>query len=149
MSDVESVTIQYSSSDFDGATNRYTIELENGTTHVVEVAGNAPASTLTTAIRNTGYTGDIDDLLAMGGVQDEEGDDSYGLNDVKSVTTREVNASDSNADGGYIEYTITLDNGTVHKVQRSNGPMTASMIENLFRATGYTGDVNALIALAS
>ena len=73
---------------------------------------------------------------------------SYGISDVRSVNSRYVDPIPNAVDDEYTEYTITLKKGTVHKVNAAHfAPQSA--FERLLRDTGYTGNVDKLIAMAS
>lgn len=142
INDVESVTVEYHTSNFDGDPDRYTIELENGDEHVVYAYGNAPESAFHDDIRDTGYTGDIDDLLDM--VEEEESDDSFDLDDVSSVT---VDESKTYIDGPYL-YVVTLKSGGKIEISACSN-CTASSFEQAFRDAGYVGDVDDLIDMVT
>jgi hypothetical protein len=70
---------------------------------------------------------------------------SYTLRDVKSVTSKYVDPIANAADDEYTLYTITLKNGTKHEVRRGFAP--AEVFEHAIEATGYTGDIQALLKL--
>lgn len=71
---------------------------------------------------------------------------AYTLSDVKSVTSRAVDPIPLAIDDEYTLYTITLNDGVVHTVKKGFTPQ--SIFDAAVRATGYTGDIAALIAKA-
>jgi PKD repeat protein len=78
---------------------------------------------------------------------EDEVADAYGLGDIKTVTAKSVDPIPGAIDDEYTLYTITLNNGTKHEV-KVNGMVPAEFIEKSFRATGYTGSIKELTALA-
>jgi hypothetical protein len=74
--------------------------------------------------------------------------DSYALDDVRSVAVRHVDPSASVADDEYAIYTVTLKDRTVYRVTVFDRGTLAAR-DQAFRDTGYAGDVDDLIAMAS
>ena len=70
----------------------------------------------------------------------------YTIEDVVSVTTENVDPLQGAIDDEYTEYTITLKNGSAHKVE-VYGMMERSSNEASFTETGFTGDVATLMKL--
>lgn len=72
---------------------------------------------------------------------------AYTLTDVKSVTKKSVDPMPMAIDDEYTLYTVTLNSGKVHTFKKGFSPFGA--FENQVKATGYTGDIPALLALAT
>jgi len=127
----------------DAAYTLYVVTLKDGTVHRVKQFGNGTQEMNDKAFRDTGYAGSISALRALATTAT---DGSYGIGDIKSVISKYVDPIPNAVDDEYTEYTITLKDGTVHKVRV--GFLPQSVIEEMFRATGYTGSISALLALA-
>ena len=73
---------------------------------------------------------------------------TYTLADVQSVTKSFVDPIPSAIDDEYTLYIIYLKSGNKYRVEAS-GMELSSIVTAKFRATGYTGDVNKLMAMAT
>ena len=72
---------------------------------------------------------------------------NYTIDDVKSVTYRDVDPLPEAVDDEYTEYVITLKNKVKHTVNR-NHFAPADYFEKKVRETGYSGDIDELIEMA-
>lgn len=118
----------------------YTVTLKSGKVHTFK-RGFTPLGAFENQVKATGYTGNIDALLALA----TSVSTTYGFDDVASVT---LDSSKTLFDGPAV-YTIKLKNRTqvVVSVCVSRGCTDANR-DSAFRDSGYTGDIAKLIALA-
>lgn len=119
----------------------YTITLESGRKIEVRIYGNMISSQIRDAFRNTGYTGDVDDL--MDEAEEDEGD-TFALRDIESVTKEYVDPSEMMADEEYSLYVVTLKNDTVIEF-RVAVYTVAGALEARLREVGYTGDIDDFV----
>lgn len=70
---------------------------------------------------------------------------AYGLDDVKSVASKQVDPIPQAIDDEYTLFTVTLKDGTTREFKRGWAPYET--FEKAVRATGYTGDIAKLLAL--
>lgn len=148
LADVQSVTSQHEDGRFPAADTGYTlytITLKSGVTYQLRAYDGGSAETFVKIVEDTGYTGDVPALLRLTKTSTKV--ESYTLADVASVHSRVVNADQAAADGSYTLYTITLTSGDAVTV-RVSGMMSQSMYASVFRDSGYTGDVQALLDMA-
>lgn len=146
LSDVQTVTavaVDPIAGAIDDEYTLYTITLKDGTKHEVKTYGMVPAESNERAFKATGYTGDVSKLMAMA---KEVSQKSYSIKDVKTVTSKYVDPIPNAADDEYTVYTITLKNGIKHEAKV--GFTTTEYRNKQFTNTGYTGDIDKLIALA-
>lgn len=144
--DVKSVTVRIVNADsaaVDAAYQLFTITLKSGTVIEVKNFGNGTAEMNNKAFRDAGYTGDIAALRAMATTTTAT---TFGLLDVKSITSKYVDPSPMMADEEYTLYTITLKSGKVVTV-KAFAFGTVEMRNKAFKDAGYTGDVAALLKL--
>lgn len=72
---------------------------------------------------------------------------TYTLDDVKTITSRNVDPIPNAADDEYTLFTITLKDGTTRELRRGFTP--PGTFEKSVRDSGYTGDIPALLAKAT
>ncbi len=115
----------------------YTLTLKNGTVRTFK-RGFAGPGVFEKAVKATGYTGDIEKLLAK--AVEVARTQTYALTDVKSITVVDKRTFDGDA-----VYTIILNSGESRTVS-VGARNTAAKTAKAFKKSGYTGDVAALLA---
>jgi hypothetical protein len=143
LADVKSITVVDNRASDRNAV--YTITLNNNAVRTVSIAARNTAGMTADAFKKAGYTGDVAALIAK--VTLAVVTTPYVLTDVKTITSKYVDPRPTSIDDEYTLYTVTLKNGTMRTFKRGfSGP---GVFERSVRATGYTGDIPKLIALAS
>lgn len=132
----------------------YTIEWGDASEEMIETAGDICAQVLEEVALAHTYeeAGEYTVTLAFSGetetetVQVEESDLSFGIDDVASITEQWIDPSPIMADEEYSIYTIELDSGETVKV-KAGGFTLPEWRNEQFENAGYTGDVDALLAM--
>jgi hypothetical protein len=103
--------------------------------------------TITASNPQTGISAPADSIITNASSPVATSTSGYTLADVKAITQKIVDPSPSAIDDEYTLYVVTLTSGKKYQV-KAYGNGLFIQVEKDFRATGYTGDVTALLARA-
>jgi len=121
----------------------YSIYLKDGSNRQLTVVGFATPAMKQEAFFKSGYSGDVDKIIAM------TVSDSFSVFDISAVSTvtKVITGNDLFKDGVITTYIITIKSGQKYKVEVYEGELSSTVIAK-FRSAGYIGDVNKLLEMA-
>jgi len=109
----------------------------------VTLVGPATLAMKQEAFFKSGYSGDVDKIIAM------TVSDSFSVFDISMVfkVTKSITSNDLLADSKITIYTITVKSGQKYEVKVFAGEQFSTVITK-FRTIGYIGDVNKLLEMS-
>ena len=121
----------------------YSIYLKDGSNRQVTLVGPATLAMKQEAFFKSGYSGDVDKIIAM------TVSDSFSVFDISMVfkVTKSITSNDLLADSKITIYTITVKSGQKYEVKVFAGEQFSTVITK-FRTIGYIGDVNKLLEMS-
>jgi peptidoglycan hydrolase-like protein with peptidoglycan-binding domain len=154
ISDIKSVVTKYVDPIVNAADDEYTlytITLKNSKKVTVRGCGFCTREMFERAFTNSGYTGDVDDLLDLA-VADEDDDEEkqatpFDAGDIKKVSSVWYNPVPSTTTDDYALYTITLKDGSVRNAKVYFG--TSGGVGQYFEKIGYDGSPWTITNMAS
>ncbi len=144
MTDIKSATVRTVNADseaVDAAYQLYTITLKSGKVIEVKNYGNGTRDMNYKAFTDAGYRGDVAALITFANTSSSV--TRFGITDVKSVTSKNVDPIPMALDDEYTLYIITLKSGKVVEV-KNYGFAPAEMNNKAFIDAGYTGNISTL-----
>jgi len=121
----------------------YSIYLKDGSNRQVTLVGPATLAMKQEAFFKSGYSGDVDKIIAM------TVSDSFSVFDISAVSTvtKVITGNDLFKDGVITTYIITIKSGQKYEVKVFAGEQFSTVITK-FRTIGYIGDVNKLLEMS-